>query len=74
MKYPDKRTITWYDDETDAWVGSAGYLLSTPTRDAAEELLEALVELRKWMGPCGLDYEIDAAMQAADKAIAKAKG
>jgi len=41
---------------------------------AAPELLEALVEIRKWTGPWGLYDEIDAAMQAADKAIAKAKG
>jgi len=41
---------------------------------AAPELLEALIELRKWMGPCGLDFEIDMAMRQADEAIAKAKG
>ena len=41
---------------------------------AAPELLEALRGLRRWMGPCGLDEEIDAAMRAADAAIAKATG
>ena len=37
------------------------------------ELLEALIGLRKWMGPSGLDVEIDAAMNYADAAIANAK-
>jgi hypothetical protein len=41
---------------------------------AAPELLEALRCLRRWMGPTGLDEEIDAAMRAADAAIAKATG
>lgn len=40
----------------------------------APDLYEALLELRKWMGPCGIDHEIDAAMSAADAAIAKARG
>ena len=39
-----------------------------------DELLEALIGLRKWMGPSGLDMEIDSAMNYADAVIANAKG
>ena len=62
--YPDRRTITWIDeDRGDEVVGQCEYLRATPAREAADTMLEALRHAQKNMPHP--DQMIDAAIAKA---------
>ena len=75
---PDPYEPDWTDDKdlTTKW-HTKYRRASLPATDAqalanekVKALVEALVGLRKWQAPCGVDPEIDAALAFADAALA----